>query len=89
MTVIEFYARTGRMSWTSISAAYAYWLSHRDSLDPPERVEEAETFILSQRPKDNEEAACILDVIATNNGDSRSDGLDRVALNRVRRYLAR
>lgn len=75
------------MSWTSILHAYEYWKEHWRAPDDFINIDHVEAFILNQAPKSNEEAVCVLDVISAYWGDARSDGLDRIALNRLRGYL--
>ncbi len=55
--------------------------------DPPDHLEEAEIFILNERPATAADAVCILDVVYANGGDPRSDGLENEALGRIRRFL--
>ena len=76
------------MSWTSIPHAHAYWRDNRDQTDPPTNLDDAETFILSERPRTTAEAACILDVVCASGGDARCDGLDLAALGRVHMLLS-
>lgn len=75
------------MLWTSIAHAHEYWRLNRRLGDPPSRLEEAEAFILNERPITAQDAACILDVVCALNGDARCDGLDLAALQRVRSFL--
>jgi len=76
------------MSWTSIPHAHEYWRSHRRLANPPSNLEDAEAFILNERPVTAQDAACILDVVCANGGDVRCDGLDHAALGRIRSLLA-
>ncbi len=76
------------MPWTSIPHAHEYWRENRRRIDPPSNLEDAEAFILSERPRTPQDAACILEVICANEGDMRTDGLDREALHRVHGLLA-
>ncbi|MBC7767397.1 MAG: hypothetical protein H7124_01280 [Phycisphaerales bacterium] len=76
------------MSWTSIPHAHEYWRSCRNLADPPADLHAAETFILNERPITAQDAACILDVVCANCGDVRCDGLDLVALGRIRSLLS-
>ncbi len=76
------------MHWESISNAHKYWLLNRRLPDPPSNLEEAELFILNQKPVTVQDAACILDVICAYNGDWRCDGLDQTALARVHIFLS-
>ena len=76
------------MFWTSIHHAHEYWKSSRRLAEPPDDLEDAEAFILSERPDTTEDAACIIDVIFAYGGDARCDGLDHAALGRVRSFLA-
>jgi hypothetical protein len=75
------------MSWTTIRQAHAYWRLNRGQTDPPCNLEQAETLILSSRPISTEDAAYILDVVCSYNGDGRCDGLDQTALRRIRGFL--
>ena len=76
------------MSWTSIHHAHEYWRLNRRSDDPPSNLDEVEAFILATPPRSVQDAVCILDIILANEGDMRTDGLDRGALTRVRGLLA-
>lgn len=76
------------MLWISIPHAHEYWRLNRREADPPPTLEEAEAFILNERPSTAQDAACILDVIYAYGGDARCDGLDHAALGRVRSFLS-
>lgn len=76
------------MSWLSIPHAHEYWKTLRRLANPPADLEDAETFILSGRPRTAQDAACILDVVRAYYGDARCDGLDREALERVHALLS-
>jgi hypothetical protein len=76
------------MSWTSIPHAHEYWRNCRRLPDPPSNLEAAETFILNEQPSTAQDAACILDVVCAYGDDVRCDGLDRVALGRIRLLLS-
>ncbi len=68
--------------------AHEYWRLSRRRGDPPSNLDDVEAFILSTLPQTIQDAVCILDVILANEGDMRTDGLDRSALTRVRGLLA-
>jgi hypothetical protein len=76
------------MSWISIHHAHEYWRLNRRSADPPSNLDDVEAFILTAPPHTIQDAMCILDIILANEGDMRTDGLDRSALTRVRGLLA-
>lgn len=76
------------MSWISIHHAHEYWRLNRRAGNPLSNLDEVEFFILATPPQTIQEAVCILDVILANEGDMRTDGLDRGALTRVRGLLA-
>lgn len=76
------------MVWMSIAHAHEYWKSDRRLVDAQSSVEDAEIFILNERPGTAQEAACILDVIRAYRGDTRCDGLDLAALGRVHTFLS-
>jgi hypothetical protein len=76
------------MSWISIPHAHEYWRLNRRRATPPSDLDDVEAFILTAPPQTIQDAACILDVILANEGDMRTDGLDRSALKRVRGLLA-
>ncbi|HVK80573.1 MAG TPA: hypothetical protein VM915_08160 [Verrucomicrobiae bacterium] len=76
------------MLWISIPHAHEYWRLNRREADSSSTLDEAEAFILNERPSTAQDAACILDVICANGGDVRCDGLDHAALGRVRSFLS-
>ncbi len=76
------------MSWTSIAHAHEFWRSHRGLIDPPPNLEAAEIFILKAPCATTQDAACILDVVCADGGDTRCDGLDRAALRRIQSFVA-
>jgi predicted lipoprotein len=75
------------MSWTSIPHAHEYWRSQRTAQSRPEDVDAVEAFILTAPTATMQDAACVLDIICANYGDTRCDGLDVSALARVRNLL--
>jgi hypothetical protein len=75
------------MPWTSIHHAHEYWRLNRRRADPPSNLDDVEVFILTAPPHTIQDATCILDVIIANEGDMRTDGLDRSALKCVRGLL--
>lgn len=76
------------MSWISIHHAHECWRLNNRCADPPFNLDDVEAYILMAPPQTIQDAACILDVILANEGDTRTDGLDRSALTRVRGLLA-
>lgn len=76
------------MLWTSIDHAHEYWRSQRQIADPPTDLEDTETFILGQRPRSVQDAICMLDIVCAYPGDARCDGLDHIALERIRDFLS-
>jgi hypothetical protein len=76
------------MVWGSILHAHEYWRLNGGVAHMASTLEDAETFILNQRPNSAQEAACILDVICAYDGDVRGDGLDLAALRRIHTFLS-
>lgn len=76
------------MPWQSILEAHVYWRRHGERDAPRSNLDDAEAFILSQKPATIEDTLCILDVVLENHGDSRSDGLDHAAIGHVRDFLS-
>jgi DNA-binding CsgD family transcriptional regulator len=70
-----------------IPHAHEYWRFHQGLTDPPTDLEDAEAFILTEPPATEQDAACILDVVCSNAGDVRCDGLEHAALRRIQRFL--
>lgn len=71
-----------------MSAAMAKWRRLREDLEIHwDEYEAAESFILNKTPTSADEAIAILEIVLTQAGDGRSDGLDQRGLGAVRLYL--
>lgn len=76
------------LKYLNVSGAFDSWRRfHTDPGADWEAFEAAETFILNRTPRDRDEAIAILEVLLTQAGDPRSDGLDQLALRRVRDFV--
>lgn len=74
--------------WTFETAAN-FWRTHAKA-DPElvwDRFIAAEAFLLDHRPRAHLEADVIFDVLLEQGPDSRGDGRDRKALQRLRTYV--
>lgn len=72
------------LKYLNVSGAFDSWRRfHSDPGADWDALEAAETFILNRTPRDRDEVVAILEVLLTQAGDPRSDGLDQVALRRV------
>lgn len=76
------------LQYLNVSGAFDSWRRfHSDPDADWEAFEAAETFILKRTPRDRDEVLAILEVLLTQAGDPRSDGLDQLALRRVRDFV--
>ncbi len=77
-----------KLQYLNISGALDSWRRfHGDPDADWDALEAAETFILSRTPRDRDEVAAILEVLITQAGDPRTDGIDQLALGRVRDFI--
>lgn len=76
-------------AWTYETAA-SYWSANRDN---PEGLwdafESAEAYLLDHAPRSLPEAVRMIDVLAEQGGDRRTDGRDVEALERIQTFLQR
>ena len=74
--------------WT-FETAVSYWRQHADTdLEAVwDRFLSAEAFILDHKPRSPVEVDGILEVLLGQGSDSRGDGRDRRALQRLRTYV--
>lgn len=78
-----------KIHFSNVQSAVADWRRCRD--DPENQwdaFEAAEAFILALSPRCPDDVAAMLDVLITQSGDPRSDGLDIRALRSVRDFIS-
>ncbi len=77
------------LQYLNIAGALDSWRRfHSDPDADWDALEAAEKYILSRTPRDRDEVAAILEVLITQAGDARSDGIDQLALVRVRDFVS-
>ena len=77
-----------KLQYLNISGALDSWRRFHRAPDADwDAREAAETYILSRTPRDRDEVAAILEILITQAGDPRSDGIDQLALGRVRDFI--
>ncbi|GAA0629010.1 hypothetical protein GCM10009422_28020 [Brevundimonas kwangchunensis] len=76
------------LEYLNVSGALDSWRRfHSDPEADWDAFEAIEAYILKRVPRDRDEAVAILEVLITQAGDPRSDGLDQLALTRVRDFV--
>ena len=76
-------------AWTYETAAL-YWNANRENPeDQWDAFESAEEFLLDHAPRTLPEVVRVIDVLAEQGGDRRTDGRDVEALQRIQTFLTR